>query len=267
MKASLAGHLLFLTLGLSAAGCSGCGGSDAPKPAESPPSLPAEVRAVVDAPDRAADDRKLDAGRRPGELLAFLGLKHGMRVAELAAGKGYTTELLARAVGPTGVVYAQNDPWLTEKTGKALDARLAKPMNKHVVKVTRAFDDPLPPEAKDLDVVIDVLFYHDLFWLEDGKLDRAKMNAAVLRALRPGGLYVVVDHSARAGAGSTEVSTLHRVEEKLVQGEIVAAGFTLARSAEFLRNPADTRDWNDAPGAAGERRGTSDRFVLAFTKP
>lgn len=265
--------LLFLLLGLTSAACSRSG-TDGAKPAgttSNPPAksldVPADVKAVVAADDRSPDDRALDGGRHPGELLAFLGIKPGMKVADLATGRGYTTELLARAVGPTGVVYAQNSPWLAEKTGKVLDARLAKPVNKNVVKVVREFDDPLPPEAKDLDVVLDVLFYHDLYWLDGGKVDRAKMNAAILRALKPGGLYVVIDHSGRAGTGSTEVQKLHRIEEKIVRDDVLAAGFKLDRSADFLRNPADARDWNDSPGAAAERRGTSDRFVLAFAKP
>lgn len=133
--------------------------------------------------------------------------------------------------------------------------------------VVREFDDPLPPEAKDLDVVVDVLFYHDLFWMNDGKVDRAKMNAAIFRALKPGGSYVIVDHSGRAGTGSTEVMTLHRVEEKVVRDEILAAGFELAAEGDFLRNASDARDWNASPMKAAEKRGTSDRFVLRFVKP
>jgi predicted methyltransferase len=93
------------------------------------------------------------------------------------------------------------------------------------------------------------------------------MNAAIFKALRKGGIYGVIDHSARAGAGTSEVKTLHRIEESAVVKEIEQAGFELEASADFLRNPADTRDWNDSPSAAGDRRGTSDRFVLKFRKP
>lgn len=135
---------------------------------------------------------------------------------------------------------------------------------KDMVRLDREGDDPLPPEAKDLDLVIDVLFYHDFFWLGT---DRAKMNADIFAALKPGGAYVIADHSGRPGTGPSEVKTLHRIEEKLLTEEIQAAGFQRAGSADFLRNPDDTRDWNASPMAAAERRGTSDRFVLRFVEP
>lgn len=265
--------VLFSSLLLACGGASPPGASPpgttpglAPPPAATMPS--ADFRAVVDAPDRSAADRELDAGRKPAELLAFAGIKPGMKVAELAAGGGYTTELLARAVGSNGVVYAQNNAWLMDRFAKKpLEERLAKPVNKNVVGVVREFDDPLPPEAKDLDVVVDVLFYHDLFWMNDGHVDRKKMNAAILRALKPGGVYVVVDHSGRPGTAATEVSSLHRIEQKVVLEEITSAGFKLERAGNFLENPSDTRDWNASPMKAAEKRGTSDRFALRFLKP
>jgi predicted methyltransferase len=226
---------------------------------------PSGATAAVAAPDRSEADRALDAGRRPAEMLAFFGIGPGMRVAEIGAGGGYTTELLARAVGPTGRVYGQNSKFVLERFAeKPWTERLAKPVNAAVVRVDREFDDPLPPEAKDLDAVLIVLIYHDTVWLET---DRARMNAAIFAALKRGGIYGVIDHSARAGAGTSEVRTLHRIEESTLVREIEQAGFQLADTADFLRNPADARDWNDAPNAAGERRGTSDRFVLKFKKP
>lgn len=223
------------------------------------------IRAIVGAEDRAEGDRKLDAGRQPGEMLAFFGIRSGMRVAELGAGRGYTSELLARAVGPSGKVYAENSRFILERFAEApWSARLKKPVMANVVRLDRPFDDPFPPEVVELDAVLIVLFYHDTYWQG---VDRAKMNRAVFRALGRGGLYGIVDHSARSGAGSSQVKSLHRVEERLVRQEVEAAGFVLAAEADFLRNPQDPRDWNAAPGAAGARRGTSDRFVLAFRKP
>ncbi len=223
------------------------------------------IRAAVAAPDRDPADRALDAGRRPVETLAFFGVAPGMRMAELGAGGGYTTELLARTVGAKGSVYGQNSPFILSRfAAKPWAERLAKPVMRNVVPLEREFDDPFTADAHELDAVLIVLFYHDTVWLG---VDRDRMNRAVFAALRPGGVYGVVDHAARAGAGVSEVQTLHRIEESVVRREVEAAGFRLDATAGFLRNPDDPRDWNASPRAAAERRGTSDRFVLRFVKP
>jgi predicted methyltransferase len=249
----------------------GCASSTpaAPPPATAAstpaPDPAATAAAVVAAPDRSPDDRALDAGRHPAEVLALAGLAPGQKVAELFAGGGYTTELLARIVGSQGRVYGQNTRAVLERFAeKPWSARLAKPVNAHVVRVDRELDDPLPPEATGLDAVLMILTYHDSVWQ---KVDRDKMNAAVFRSLRPGGVYLIVDHSARDGSGTADAETLHRIDEAVVKQEVGHAGFRLATEADFLRNPADPRDWNASPRAAGERRGTSDRFVLKFVKP
>jgi predicted methyltransferase len=263
--------LLFFLVSTLAA----CGGSSpaptAPVSATAASSAPvgsapsASPASVVDAPDRDPKDRELDAGRRPAELLSFAGIKPGMHVAELFAGTGYTTELLARTVGPAGSVYAENNKFILEKyAAKPWADRLAKPVMKSVVRVDRELDDPLPPEARDLDAVFFVLNYHDAVWMQT---DRDKMNKAVLGALKPGGEYVVVDHYAKDGAGVNDVKTLHRIEKATVVAEVTKAGFKLSKEGDFLRNPSDTRDWNASPMAAKDRRGTSDRFVLVFVKP
>jgi len=219
---------------------------------------------LVDSPDRSEDDRKLDDGRHPAELLAFIGVAPGARVADLAAGGGYTTELLARAVGPSGRVYGQNSKWALERFAeKPFSARLQKPVMANVTRLDRELEAPFPDDVRELDAVVDVLFYHDTFWLG---VDRDQMNRAIFAALKPGGVYVVVDHSGREGTADTEVKTLHRVEEKLVREEILRAGFTLLEEGAFLKNPQDTRDWNASPREAGELRGTSDRFALKFVK-
>lgn len=223
------------------------------------------AKAVVEAPDRSEPDRALDAGRKPAELLAFIGVQPGWVVADLGAGGGYTTELLQRAVGSSGVVYGQNSPDLLEKfIEKPWSTRLAKPVMQRVLRLNRPFDAPFTADVRPLDAVTLVFFYHDTVWLG---VDRAAMNKAVFDALKPGGVYVIVDHSARPGDGAEVADTFHRIEESLVTSEVQAAGFVLDGSADFLRNPADTRDWNDSPRVAGERRGTSDRFVLRFRKP
>lgn len=242
-----------------------CASQAAPGAAPSSAPAPVDYAALVAAPDRSEADRALDAGRRPAALLAFAELGPGMRVAELAAGGGYTAELLTRAVGPTGVVFGQNNTFILDRFAAAPWAeRLAKPINEKIVRADREFEDPLPPEAQGLDRVLLILFYHDTVWL---KTDRAQMNSAIFRALKPGGLYVIADHSGRPGSGVSEAETLHRIEEQVVRDEVLAAGFVLAGEGDFLREPNDARDWNASPRQAGERRGTSDRFVLKFRKP
>lgn len=257
-------RILILVACLSLVGCA----HTAP-PSESTPAAPvlsaAAAQALVDAPDRLEADRAIDAGRHPAAMLEFVGVGPGMKVAELMAGGGYTSELLARAVGPTGTVYGQNPPFILERFAeKPWSERLARPINAKVVRADREFDAPLPPEVNDLDAVVSNAIYHDTVWL---KADRTKMNAAIFQALKPGGVYIVVDSSAKAGAGVSEVQTLHRIEEQVVRDEVLAAGFKLAAESDVWRNPQDTRDWSASPSAAGERRGTSDRFALKFVKP
>lgn len=223
------------------------------------------IRAIVDAPDREEADQRLDVGRQPGKMLSFFDIRSEMSVAELGAGAGYTVELLARAVGPGGKVYAQNSRFILDRFAEEpWTARLKKSVMGNVVRLDRPFDDPFPVNLGGLDAVLIVLFYHDTYWQG---VDRARMNRAVFHALKRKGVYGVIDHSARPGAGASQVKTLHRVEEALVRREIEAAGFRLAASADFLRSADDRRDWNAAPGASGERRGKSDRFLLKFIKP
>jgi predicted methyltransferase len=232
------------------------------KPASSEVRAPAQT--VVAAADRSEADRALDAGRKPTELLSFFNVSPGMRVLDLAAGGGYTTELLARSVGESGTVYGENPKFYLGFLETPWAERLQKPVMKHVVREDIELDAPWPAELKDLDLVTMVLFYHDSVWLET---DRAKLNANVFAALKPGGVYGIVDHSAKAGDGLTAVKTLHRIEESIVKDEITKAGFVLDAEADFLREPSDTRDWSASPKVAGERRGHSDRFVLRFKKP
>jgi predicted methyltransferase len=225
----------------------------------------AEVKAAVAAPNRSADDRALDAGRHPAELMAFCGIKPGMAVGEIGAGGGYTTELLARIVGPEGKVFGQNDPFVLQRFAEApWSERLAKPAMSNVTRVDSSFEHPFPSGTPKLDAVVIVLFYHDLFWI--GR-DPAAMNDNVFRTLKPSGSYCIVDHSAADGAGTDVSKSLHRVEESVVRRQVETTGFRLEAEADFLRNAADSLDWNAGPRAAGERRGTSDRFVLRYERP
>ena len=251
-------------VGVGGAAPVGVGGAAPVASVAAPVAAPAvDYAALVTAADRTDADRALDDGRHPAALLAAMGVRPGQRVADLMAGGGYTTELLARAVGPTGAVYGQNSKWVLDRFAAApWTERLARPVNANVTRVDRELGEPLG--VADLDLVSMVLFYHDSVWL---KVDRAAMNTAIFAALKPGGRYVVVDHSATAGSGLADVETLHRIDEAVVKQEVEAAGFRLVESPTFLRNAEDARDWSASPGKAAERRGTSDRFVLVFEKP
>jgi predicted methyltransferase len=214
-----------------------------------------QYAAIVSAPDRTAADRTNDVRRHPAEMLAFAGVRPGMVVEDLSAGRGYTSELLARAVAPGGKVYAQTTRPVPPLAERARQPALASVL----VPVTRPFDDPVPTEARGrLDLVTIMFNYHDLGSMG---VDRARMNRAVFDALKPGGSFVIADHSGRPGTGISESGTLHRVEEAFVVREVEAAGFRLAGTGDFLRNPADPRD-RETPQPPMAK----DEFVLRFVK-
>ena len=238
------------------------------------------IAEILASPDRRPADRTNDIRRKPAQMLAFIGVRPGMVALDLSAGGGYTTELIARAAGPSGRVYGQSRPRnpdgpkppapegaaaapaaVPPSSPQALAERAKNPAAGNIVAVVRVFEDPVPPEAaaSGIDLVTLMFNYHDLGWLG---VDRARMNRAVFAALKPGGIYVIADHSGRPGTGISESGTLHRVEEAFVRREVEAAGFRLAGSGEFLRNPADPRDRN-----APEPPQPKDEFVLKFVKP
>ncbi len=226
--------------------------------------IPKAITDAVNSPDRPAADRQLDAGRHFEQVLAFFGIAPGMKVADLWAGGGYTTELLARTVGPSGKVYSQNGsfPPVFKKGEDAWRARLKEPGMSNVVELQKPFDDPedvLPVPPESLDAVIINMNYHDMV----GRgYDRAGVNAVVFKALKPGGVYGVVDNSAAPGSGARDVNTLHRIDEAFEINEIKQAGFKLEAVSNALRNPKDDRTW-----FVMQHRGEQDRFVLKFVKP
>ena len=229
-------------------------GACAARHSAAPPMGAEQARAVVQNPIRTDRDRQMDASRKPVEFLAFAQVGPGMRVLDISAGGGYTTQIMALAVGPTGKVWAQ-----APNPGQALTKRLADHPQANVVVSRRPFDDPVPEDAVGLDVVTLVNNYHDIVNLP---LDRAEMNRKIFAALKPGGRYIVMDHSAAAGSGASAGKTLHRIDEAFVVDEVRKAGFVLDAQADFQRNPSDPRD---KPSTAAEQ--TSDKFVLRFVRP
>ena len=238
-----------------------CAGRTPPAAAPPPPRSLAEE--VVAAADRTERDRAMDVHRKPVPMLVFFGVAPSSRVAELGAGGGYSTELFARAVGPRGVVYAQDTPnWDGPGLRKIWEMRLARPALQNTKHFLRQWDEPLPPEAKDLDAVYSVAVYHDAI---AEKQDTGKMNRAVFAALRQGGVYAIIDNSARPGTGAADAERLHRIDERLVRDQVQRAGFRLVAEDAFLRNPEDPRDWNADSGV--NKTHTQDRFALKFVKP
>jgi predicted methyltransferase len=273
----------FLLLAAGASLVAGCAGPDA-RVTRNVALTRTDIEVIVAAPDRSDADRRNDLRRKPVDLLEFTGVRPGMTVLDVSAAGGYTSELLARAVGPSGRVYGQTAPrdpnrappaapeaGAAAAAGAAASAsapprpsplaeRIGRFQGNNMVQVVAPFESP----ARDLrpggvDLVTLMFNYHDMGHLG---VDRARMNAAIFAALKPGGSYVIADHAGRAGTGISESGTLHRVEEALVRREVEAAGFRLASEGMFLRNPADPRDRNvpDPPQP-------KDEFVLRFVKP
>jgi predicted methyltransferase len=263
----------------------------APQASDAPPISRERIHEIVAAPDRTEADRTNDVRRRPEDMLAFIGVRPGMVAEDLFAGGGYTTELIARAVGPGGRVYGQSAPRNPAATPPAapegaanpapasvgpptqppaaapptsaqrLAVRAQNPSAGNIIAVTQRYENPVPPELANngLDLVTLMFNYHDLGHLG---ADRAQLNAAVFAALKPGGIYVIADHAGRPGTGISESGTLHRVDEALVRKEVEAAGFLLVAEGTFLRNPHDPRDKNTP-----EPPQPKDEFVLKFVKP
>ena len=215
---------------------------------------------IVAAADRTDADRQADQRRQPAKMLAFAGVQTGMKILDMEASAGYSTELLARTVGPTGTVYAQDSAAVIERFVKdKFDIRAQKPAMKNVVHVVRDFDDPIPPDVSNLDLITFFFAYHDITYME---VDRAAMNKKMFAALKPGGFLIIADHSAKQGDGVNVAKTLHRIEESTLRQEIEAAGFKLVAEADFLRHPEDPRDQKVFQPAV-----PNDEFVLKYQKP
>jgi predicted methyltransferase len=264
---------------------------------DSPPLSSAQIVQILSSPDRTTADRTNDLRRKPEQMLAFIGIRPGIVALDLSAAGGYTTELLARSIGATGRVYGQSrprdpnpaptnvavpegnsNPNLAPGTTPAASPAAPRPSPvaladrearlreagipaAPIVALSRPFEDPVPSDlaSEKIDLVTLMFNYHDLGHLA---VDRARMNQAVFRALKPGGLYVIADHPGRPGTGISESGTLHRIEEAFLRQEVEAAGFRLAEEGKFLRNPNDPKDKNtpDPPQP-------KDEFVLKFVRP
>jgi predicted methyltransferase len=248
-EGSTMNKLLINLLAASGLAVTACATTTSPPPAVDYPSILADSI-------RPEADRARDADRKPAELVAFAGVKPGDKVAELAPGGGYFTRILSGVVGPEGRVYA-----MASRASPALE-ELARARPNVVVTVGTPGTIPAP---EPVDVVWTTLNYHDFKNNMVGDRDgAAAINAAAFQALKPGGLYLVVDHDTAAGAGASQTSTLHRIESALVRREVEAAGFRLDAESNLLRHPADDHTIKVVETGI---RGKTDQFVLRFRKP
>lgn len=220
---------------------------------------PAITAAVADD-GRPAADRERDAHRKPAEIVAFAGVKPGDIVAEMAPGGGYYTRILAKAVGPTGKVYALVSPASASRPGglDALNAIVAQYGNVEIVTGDlTSFKVPEP-----VDLVWTTENYHDFHNGQTANV--AAVNGSAFAALKPGGLYFIEDHAAKDGTGVTTTSTLHRIDPGAVKSEATAAGFKLDGESNVLANPADPKDVRVFDPAV---EGVTEKFALRFKKP
>jgi predicted methyltransferase len=220
-----------------------------------------EIAAALNDPARPAADKARDEGRKAAEVVAFTQLKPGDRAADLFPGGGYFTRIFAKVVGPAGVVYAA--------VGNAKESTppAANPAFPNIRVNTQSWGEFGPPDK--LDLVFNSQFYHDLFNPQfdpptGGPEALAKVNKAIFNALKPGGVYVIIDHAGAPGTGYTQMNTLHRIEEKVVKEELAQAGFVLEAESDVLHNPADP---HTAMVFDASIRGKTDQFMLRFRKP
>ena len=212
-----------------------------------------DYAAILAAADRSDADRQNDKRRDALKLLTFIGPKTGWVALDMGAGAGYSTELIARSVGPGGKVWGQSDG-----ASEKLEARLKTPAMSNAAAQVHPYNDPaagLPP----LDLITFLFAYHDTTYME---VDRARMNKALFAALKPGGILVVADHSALPEDDAKVGKLYHRIAEATVRAEVEAAGFRFVESGNFLRNPDDPRT-----AIVFRSPIKVDEFVLKFAKP
>jgi predicted methyltransferase len=233
---------------------------------DKPPAIPKYIAAAVADPARPQADRDRDADRKPAECIAFAGLKPGQRIADLLPGGGYFTRIFSAVVGPKGEVLAVAPPKRPDapadrpEPAAAVRAISGDAHYKNVnVSVEKVAELELPPK---LDMVWTSQNYHDVHNVKD--IDVGAFNKAVFESLKPGGIYLVIDHATEKGAGFSVTSTLHRSDPDAVKTEVMAAGFEFVGSSDVIANPAD-----DHKAAVFEQglRDKTDRYVLKFRKP
>ncbi len=235
----------------------GAGAAMAADPAPSP----AVVAALAD-PARPAADKARDGDRKAATVAAFTQVKPGDKVADIFPGGGYFTRVFSKIVGPKGQVIG-----VVRQVSKGSDALGADPAFTNVKISAQPWETFNPPEK--LDVIFNSQFHHDLYNPEYGVTGGgaegvANFDKAIFNALKPGGVYIIIDHAGRAGTGFSEFNTLHRIEEPVVKKAMADAGFVFEAESDALHNPADPKTANVFDASI---RGKTDQFMLRFRKP
>ena len=239
--------------------------------AGNPASAADAYDAAVAHAGRSDADLKRDPLDHPAEILRLAGIKPGMRVADLRAGDGYYSELAGYVVGPKGKVFMINNAAFDHWSGPSLEARLKSDRLPNVQHETLDLNH-LNLAPASLDAVFLVKVYHDLYWVDPQGLDseglwpkidtRSVLDQLVL-ALKPGGVLLVVDHSAKVGSGTAAASSLHRIDESYAVKDFESRGLKVVAKSDVLKRPDDARDQMSYKGPA---LGKTDRFVLLFRK-
>jgi predicted methyltransferase len=218
------------------------------------PETAAQYQAVIANPARTDNDRKDDAKRKPALFLEFAEVRPGMKVLDVAAGGGSTSELLALAVGDSGEVWAQSP-----KASTNLAKRLSEHPQANLHPVLAAFDDPVPAGTPPLDLITLVMNYHDIV---NTPANRDAMNKHLYDALKPGGHFVVIDNAAKDGSGLKDTETLHRIDEATLIAEVTKAGFVVDAKSDYLHVASDPRE---LPFFKMDGR-PDDKFAVRFVK-
>ena len=224
-------------------------------------TAPLAPAAVLADPARSETDKALDANRKAAQMLTFIGVKPGDKVADIFPGGGYFTRIFSKAVGPAGKVYG------VVRQAPANDTLTTNPSFKNIAIAAGPWENFNP--AEKLDVIFSSQFQHDLYNPKygaegGGAAGVDKVNKAMFNALKPGGVLIIVDHAGRPGTGTTEHDTLHRIDQPVVVQSLTKAGFKLDAESQILRNPADPKTANVFDASI---RGKTDQFVLKFRKP
>jgi predicted methyltransferase len=228
------------------------------------PKIPAYITAAVADPNRPEADTKRDADRKPADCIAFAGIKPGDKVADLIPGRGYFTRIFSKVVGDKGWVYSFIPSDLDELYKKN-NITIPPPPNPNYPNVSfihAPIAKFVAPEK--LDVVWTSQNYHDMHDKFFGPADVSAVNKAVYDSLKPGGVYIVLDHVAEAGSGLRDTDTLHRIDPAIVKKEVLAAGFVFAGESNVLHDPADDHTKKVFDSSI---RGKTDQFIFKFRKP